>query len=161
MIKLSRMFLFFLLFFSPCVFANASLRYEPAVVDLIGRIQIQNLPGAPNYQDVNKGDASERVVFLKLEKMIDVGVASKKDKMNEPEKDVDIVQLVSDQPNDLDKLQEGSRARVTGSLFHQQTGHHHTKVLIEVKDLEDCGAKSCLRNIHQYIAWVLRQIRQS
>jgi hypothetical protein len=130
--------LFFLINLSPVVFAQERpcLSYEPQVVMLDGIITRQTFPGQPGYESIKDGDEPERYWILHLNHSICVQADSMSDWNNETESNVKNLQLVfgerrySDFPNMLKK-----KVRVTGTLYHQQTGHHHTKVLMTVQDI--------------------------
>jgi hypothetical protein len=110
------------------------LNYEPDTVTLSGAIKPRTFAGPPNYQSVAKGDAREDVWLLELRKPI--CVSEKTDA--EGEKNVTEVQLVfleGQKQYDRYRSFRGRRATVTGTLFHAETGHHHTKVLLKVTDI--------------------------
>jgi hypothetical protein len=108
--------------------------YEPDAVTLSGTIKPRTFAGAPNYESVAKGDAREDVWLLELRKPI--CVAAKGD--SEAENDVTEVQLVfSEGQKQYDRYRSlrGRRVTVIGTLFHAETGHHHTKILLTVTDI--------------------------
>jgi hypothetical protein len=80
-------------------------------------------PGAPNFEDVRKGDAPETIWVLRLAKRICVMAASPSDPPNESEGDV------------------RQEVTVRGPLFHAHTAHHHTEVLMRVERMERASSK--------------------
>ncbi len=117
---------------------EACLRYGPAVVQLSGRVFLRTFPGPPNYKSIRTGDRAETQVLLKLGQPICV-LGDPKDEINsEDERDQRLVTLV---PASGMKLASyaGARVRVEGTLFHAQTGHHRTPILIEVTRITRVG----------------------
>ena len=128
--------------------------YEPKVVTLTGTIVTQVFPGAPNYESVAKGDKPEKAWILHLHTPIQLDAAKNAAKNNnDAEKNVREVQLVlgfdvknsNADPDKTAKSQykiweplthKGITTLATGKLFHSQTGHHHTRILMTVQDLQ-------------------------
>jgi hypothetical protein len=102
--------------------------YEPDQVVLKGTIRRHTFPGPPNYESVAKGDRAERVWLLHLAQPICVSANSESEK----ETGVSDVQMVVEK---YDKTLVGRKVVATGTLFHWQTGHHHTKVLLKVRSI--------------------------
>lgn len=130
---------FFILFycFAIPVFAEDCLPYEPASVTLSGKLVKKTLPGEPNYENTTQGDHKETVWFLELPQAI--CVAPGKDAVQEGESAVKRIQLqllltARQKPQLSNWL--GKSVKVSGSLFHAQSGHHHTKILLTVSDIE-------------------------
>ncbi len=119
--------LLLLLAMPPCV------SYEPDVVVLKGTIRRHTFPGPPNYESVAKGDLVETVWLLHLTQPICVSASSDWEK----ETGVSGLQLVFANSSQYDKSLLGRKVVVTGTLYHQHTGHHHTKVLIKVSSIKD------------------------
>lgn len=107
--------------------------YEPDVVVLKGTIRRHTFPGPPNYESVAKGDLAETVWLLHLTRPICVSASSDWEK----ETGVSGLQLVFANSSEYDKSLLGRRVVVTGTLYHQHTGHHHTKMLIKVSSIKD------------------------
>lgn len=114
---------------------STHFRYEPAVVELRGRLETRVYPGPPNYESVKKGDIAETIWLAQLPtpiKVLDDG----KDptSFNETEGNIKEVQLVIYQRKNEQTLEPlvGKTFRFTGTLFHAHTGHHHLKILMEV-----------------------------
>jgi hypothetical protein len=142
-------FLFFLfvavLTFPWAYGANPILHYEPAVVELTGIIEQQTFPGPPNYESIANGDEIEKGWYLQLSEPVEV-VKTKNDDSStnsETERNVKIMQLTWDDENPkLDKAIRNStkkknKVRLKGDLFHRLTGHHHSKVLMSVDQLNE------------------------
>jgi hypothetical protein len=115
--------------------AGKALRYEPARVQLVGRLRRQVFAGPPNYRSVEHGDRPEPGWVLHLERPVSV-VAVPGDAFNQTERGVRQMQLVltAEQLRKYARL-AGRRVRASGTLFHAHTGHHHTPVLLAVMDL--------------------------
>ena len=120
------------------------LRYEPAVVHLLGRVVRRTFPGPPNYENIQKGDQPETQALLKLDQPICV-LGDPKDELNsEDEHDQRLVTLV---PASGMKMASflGARVRVEGTLFHAITMHHRTPVLITVKRITRVGGPAATK----------------
>jgi len=136
-----------ILFLSVClmpIFAFASsvsqvFHYEPEVVNLTGIIKIKTFPGAPNYESLEKGDDLESCPYLLLDRPIDV-TRSAADKNLQTdtttEKNLKIIQIATSSDDNWNNKYIGRHVRVTGTLYHRLTGHHHTRVLIYANHFE-------------------------
>ncbi len=115
--------------------ARLALQYEPAVIEISGKLLTRTYPGPPNYESVRSGDRPETCWILHLTEPADV-VAADADDLNESEPGVREVQLafLSDKKYPS-LLRPGRKVNITGRLFSAHTGHHHTKVLVEVIDM--------------------------
>ncbi len=115
----------------------ACLSYEPAVVRLRGTITPKTFPGRPNYESVEKGDEPENEWILNA----DMPLCTNKDSSdpnNLSEANIRELELVfmGQQGYDTYGPMLGKTVDVTGSLFHAYTAHHHTTILLQVKDME-------------------------
>jgi hypothetical protein len=117
--------------------------YEPAVVDLVGALDLQTFPGPPNYESIQGGDKLERHFYLKLDSPVDVVPHGEHPTVDNPEEErnVQIMQLAIDGEDEalwasFKKLGKGAHVKVTGTLFHRFTGHHHSRVLLSVSRME-------------------------
>ena len=111
--------------------------YEPAVVELDGRLVRKTFAGPPNYQDVHKGDEPETVWLLKLDSPICVDQDTKQPDLNPAQQKVRSVQLVlNKEDSERAKSLSGKRVQVAGTLFAAHTGHHHTSVLLTITYLD-------------------------
>ena len=92
--------------------------------------------GPPNYKSISKGDRKEAVWMLVLVQTLCVRPLST-DIETEEVNDIREIQLVF--PNELQHYQmqhlSNNLVIATGSLFFGQSGHHHTKVLLDVTDI--------------------------
>ena len=128
--------IFLLLTVSTNVVADSDgvkFHYSPAEESLSGKIFERTFAGPPNYHSVRRGDLPEHVLLLVLAKPIYVSALAA-DQENETAKKVKEVQLVFvDGPQYQEVRHFVSRQLiVTGKMFSAQSGHHHTKVLMEV-----------------------------
>ena len=121
-------FVLLLLLTMPPALDQQCLSYEPDQVELKGTIRRQTFPGPPNFESVAKGDRPERYWVLHLAQPICVAANSEWEK----ETGVSDIQLVITK---YDKTLVGRKVVATGTLFHWQTGHHHTKVLLKVSNI--------------------------
>lgn len=112
--------------------SQTCLSYEPDTVVLKGTIRRHTFPGPPNYESVAKGDQAETVWLLHLTQPICVSASSEWEK----ETGVSKLQLVFANSSQYDKALLNRKVDVTGTLYHQHTGHHHTKVLITVGSIK-------------------------
>ena len=114
--------------------AQECLSYEPAEVELTGRITRVTFPGPPNYESVRRGDQPEVSWVLVLARP--VCVTGNTDDINVAERRVTDLQLILT-PEEYKQFRRfvGRRARVRGTLTHAHTGHHHTPVLLDVSSI--------------------------
>jgi len=117
--------------------AEKSFHFDPAVVELVGKLEIQTFPGPPGYQSVKNGDQTERGWFLRLSEPITIVANSPSTDLGwQTEKNVKILHMVIDWDHIKAKdLVVGGLVRVRGKLFNRQNGHHHTRVLVEASEL--------------------------
>lgn len=119
--------------------ANQQLNYEPQVVNVSGTIDLELFPGPPNYESIHKGDASEKVILLKLDTPIDVvPAANEKNELSVPETNINVIQVALMDEKDWKMVKEGEHMCVKGTLFHEHTAHHHATVLISVQKIAAC-----------------------
>jgi hypothetical protein len=103
------------------------LHYEPEKVTLTGRLVYRVFYGPPNYGENPKTDSRETQPILILDAPVDV-VANGGDPTDQTERGVKRITLVGHSTSRF----IGKRIAVEGTLFHANTGHHHTKVLMTV-----------------------------
>ena len=104
------------------------LKYEPAVVQLAGTMIAAE----------GRTDGDEKITFPALALKAAVQIeAAPDDDLNVFEDNVSVVQLVLIDPAQMQQYRSllGRPVVVTGTLFHAHTGHHHTKVLINVQKI--------------------------
>lgn len=109
------------------------LPFEPAVVELNGKLDIETFFGPPNFGEEPDRDSEERHWILTLDKPINVRPGPGSDPLfSEPVENVRKVQLVMHEPHRelIDK-----RVLVTGTLFRGHTGHHFTEALLNVRSI--------------------------
>jgi len=116
------------------VAASPCLKYEPEFVELKGKMKRIVFPGPPNYESVKAGEHPEPYYVLFLSKGVCVQGDPKDEINSETEKDVKSIQLMI---TDYKKYRPllGKNVTAKGQLMHSHTGHHHTKVLIQVQSL--------------------------
>jgi hypothetical protein len=113
------------------------LQYEPATVVLCGVIKQKTFPGLPNYESIAKGDHADKGLYLQLKNPICVQPTKGSDIDDVETKYIKLLQLgLSDDMHSNVKKLIGKMVCVEGTLFHAQTMHHHTEVLIEVKNVK-------------------------
>jgi len=121
-----------ILFLASIAYAEPDcLRYNQDGIILTGRMVLQTFFGPPNYGENPETDSKETQALLKLDKPICVS----KDRKNyeEAESSQTEVTLVPIGKINFNQYAE-KHIRVSGSLFHSFTGHHHTSVLISVTE---------------------------
>lgn len=126
-------------FFTDEVKSEECLSYKPAKVKLTGTLVSRTFPGPPNYESIEKGDEPETYWILKLTKPICVNGNPKDEINNATVNDVMLIQLVFlGEGNEYNRYRDllSKKVGVTGSLFLGHTGHHHTDILIDVKDIK-------------------------
>jgi hypothetical protein len=118
--------------------AQQCLSYEPAEVNLAGRISRRTFPGPPNYQSIRRGDRPETSWVLHLSQP--VCVTGNTNEFNEAERRVTDLQLILE-PEEYKRFSKfvGTKRSVivSGMLTHAQTGHHHTSVLMDVSNIKN------------------------
>lgn len=127
---------FLILAFAAQVFAAPPcLKYEPEVVELKGKVKRVVFPGPPNYESVKDGDQPEPYYVLFLSKGVCVQGDPKDEINSEAEKDIKSMQLMITDYKKYRPLLE-KNVTVQGKLMHSHTGHHHTKVLVQVENMK-------------------------
>ncbi len=113
-----------------------TLSYGPADVTITGVVVARTFPGSPNFESIKKGDKPEVFWILNLPKPVSVrGVPN--DDIDIAETKISRIQLVFEKP----KLYHTYRTllnravKVTGTLLHAMSGHHHTAVLLTVSKM--------------------------
>ena len=112
------------------------LKSDPTEVTLKGTIYAKDFPGPPDYESIRRGDERMRYWIFRLSKPICVeGDDFDKTRVA----NVRELQLVfmdeSFYPRYRRYVRRRARFRVMGSLFHQHTAQHVTKILITIKAL--------------------------
>ena len=105
-------------------------------VSLTGKLTSKIFPGPPNYESIRNGDQKETAIILILTRPI---CTTSKDPAShgDPESGQRDIQLVISKDENWRTIRRlmRKRATVSGTLFHWNTGHHHTKVLMDVSQV--------------------------
>ena len=112
------------------------LSYGPAVVALEGRLTEEWKYGAPSYGENPKTDAKVRVPVLILSEPVSVRGNPDYFPFNVEVRRVRRIQLILFNIKTPDEQLIGRRVLVNGTLFHAHTGHHYTKVVMDVSSLK-------------------------
>lgn len=138
-------FLSLLILLSPILSYSdkGALTYAPTVVELTGTLDLQTFPGPPNYESIRNGDALEHHFYLKLDVPVDVLPTESHTGVVDPEEErnVRIMQLAINGEDDalwkrFRRVGEGGHVKISGTLFHRFTGHHHSRVLLSVENMQ-------------------------
>jgi hypothetical protein len=121
------------------VAAKTCLKYGPTVVSLTGTLRSRVFPGPPNYES-KKGDRKETAIILTLGESI-CTTGDDPQGLDLAETGVREIQLVVMKDAHWKSIRrlKGRRAKVTGTLFQANTGHHRTKVLIDLSNIRAAG----------------------
>lgn len=116
-------------------YASDCLNYEPAVVQLHGKIMRETFPGPPNYESIEEGDMPETYWILNLKTPVCIH-GKKGDEIDIPRQNISKIQLILDsgQYKKFSSLL-GKDVIVTGMLTGSISGHHHTTALLTVQDI--------------------------
>jgi len=121
---------------SQCIKPNSE------TVTLQGIVFAKDFPGPPNYQSIRSGDERVRYWILHLDKLICVRPDTDDDRglPNVKTRDIQLVFMDdSFYTKYRDLVRRRARFNVVGSLFHQNTVHHVTKILVNVKTFSPIG----------------------
>lgn len=121
---------------TPAGIATAAQRlsYEPSIVRLDGTVEAKERFGPPGYGEKPETDHKVVVPILRLTQPVAVQGDPKSELNSATEEDVTEIQLILPPRYDPIVL-VGQRVAVTGSLFHAHTGHHATRVLMNVRTI--------------------------
>src|SRR5262249_22011761 len=112
------------------------LKCEPNRVTLKGVIYRKDFPGPPNYESIRLGDERMRYWILRLNRSVCVEGDDFDHTSASNVRDLQLVFYdVSFYKRFRTAVRQRARFRVTGTLFHRHTGHHVTRILIQVKSL--------------------------
>jgi hypothetical protein len=111
-------------------------------VSLAGKVWRETFPDRPNYESIENGDEPETVWVLTLDSPRCVLGVSPDDNKPYEIGNITRFQLVLT-PAQYKKHRAvlEHRAEIKGQLFQAMTGHHHTKALVEVKELKAVSAR--------------------
>ncbi|HJZ81787.1 MAG TPA: DUF4431 domain-containing protein [Pyrinomonadaceae bacterium] len=112
--------------------AQKCLEYGP-VVSLTGKLRSQVFAGPPNYESIKHGDQKETAIILTLSTPT-CTTGNDPSGVDVPETNLREMQLVLRRSEDWKTVHRrmGKRVVASGTLFHSITGHHVTRVLIDV-----------------------------
>lgn len=116
---------------------NIQVKYEPNIVEIKGKLEIQTFPGLPNYESIASGDQAEKGFYVRLDHPIDV-IGDKNDSGDnaQTELQVKVLQLATSHDDgtwdQIHKAGVGAHVTITGVLFHRLSGHNHSRVLLSV-----------------------------
>ena len=117
--------------------AAECLPYEPASSTIAGTITRGAFPGRPNFTSIADGD--EKLVYwiLTLDSPACVGSTTLATEVNEVESGVSEIQLVPRDDRFYEQYQGviGKHVKATGTLFHQHSAWHMTRVVLQVDSL--------------------------
>jgi len=112
------------------------LSYEPATVELEGRVVIRSKYGPPNYGENPKTDQKGKYLFLVLTKPINVRGTEGDGHNAQSVEGAREIQLILTDGKPSHKNLIGKNVVVKGTLFHAHTGHHYTDLVLTVRSLE-------------------------
>ncbi len=113
-------------------------RFEPELSVISGTIVIKQFYGAPNYGETPEKDEKEQVYILQTDYPVSV---FDKDDSGDPEMgnhtttNISEIQVYSVDKNIDLKNQLNKKTKLEGEFQTALSGHHHTKVLLEVKKI--------------------------
>lgn len=109
---------------------------EPEKVSLTGVITRQTFPGPPNYESIAAGDRPETYWILNPATPVCVQAVQSENKPVTRVSALQLVFVVQQHPYEQFRDVLNQSVTVTGSLFEAHTGHHHTKILLDVQDMQ-------------------------
>lgn len=114
--------------------SHECLKFEPNKVIITGMITTKDFAGAPNFESIENGDAKETAYILQTSHPICVNGDPSSDTNSESANNQTEFQLVMTDKSFFDTANQymNKQISVNGSLFSWVTGHHHTRVLINV-----------------------------
>ena len=110
-------------------------KYDPSVSVITGTITTEMFYGAPGFGENPETDKQEHPYLLNLGKPINV-ISTEKDGPNPTKNNISKIQLIWPDEIDMSKY-KNKTVRLTGIFFAAHTGHHHTEVLMDVKELKE------------------------
>ncbi|MBI4514916.1 MAG: DUF4431 domain-containing protein [Deltaproteobacteria bacterium] len=118
------------------------LAYEPAVVRLAGMLRVVPEYGPPNFGENPETDEKVQVPMLTLGEPINVMASPSRNLDYEALQNVSQIQLVFSSHHLASADLVGHKVVVTGRLFHAQTAHHYTPLLMDVEAIRGATALS-------------------
>ena len=113
---------------------QACLHYEPEVVELRGRLTIHEDGGSVAPADTGLQSRRARVPVLVLTRSVDVCGDQRSPVNSEPVRGVQRVQIIPPPRVDY-RVLLGRIVVIRGTLFHAQTAHHYTPVVLTARSL--------------------------
>jgi Domain of unknown function (DUF4431) len=111
------------------------LHYWTEKVTLRGKLVFRTFYGPPGYGENPKTDSKETQSIVLLDRPFDV-IGDKQDPFDATERGIRRVTLVFSNPIPHPaRYYLKRRVKVEGTLFHAFTGHHHTKILVDVTSI--------------------------
>ena|ERR1051326_5448823 len=112
--------------------AQKCLPYSSPVT-LSGKLTSRIFPGPPHYTSIRRGDQKETAILLILPAAI-CTTGNDPEGIDVPESGLRDIQIAVTKDGDWPTVRRliGKRATVTGTLFHAHTGHHRTRVLLDL-----------------------------
>lgn len=126
----------FLLAFEARSQSNRWLSYDPAVVELEGRLTVQRRYGPPNFGEQPKTDAKVKVPIIVLKNPVNVRGTPGAAPNDVDVKRIKRIQLIFEPGQMNYAALVGKKIVVKGKLFHAHTGHHYTDVVMSVVSIE-------------------------
>ncbi|HEX7334337.1 MAG TPA: DUF4431 domain-containing protein [Pyrinomonadaceae bacterium] len=115
---------------------NRWLPYEPATVELEGRLTVQSKYGPPNYGENPRTDAKVKVPVLVLLTPVNIRGTPGDATNAKSVRGVRRIQLILLNIKTPYKEFTGKIVVVKGTLFHAHSGHHYTRVVMDVSSIE-------------------------
>jgi hypothetical protein len=109
------------------------LKYKPSKVKVIGRLFVREDFGPPNYGERPETDSKEPHIYLILDRSICVDAGDKLSDYSPAEGELKTIQLVYLARSGFDSAWLKKHVKLTGKLFHANTAHHWTPVLMVVE----------------------------
>jgi hypothetical protein len=115
--------------------AQKCLAYGPEV-SLNGTLTSKVFPGPPNYESIRSGDQKETVLLLRLSGNICTS-GNDPEGVDVAETGVREVQIAVTNDRNWPAVRRliGKKVKVSGKLFHASTGHHRTKILLDLSHI--------------------------
>ncbi|PYO36870.1 MAG: hypothetical protein DMD71_03310 [Gemmatimonadetes bacterium] len=111
------------------------LRYAPAIVELTGRLKVEDHLGAPGYGETPARDEKLRLPILILASPVTVQQDTARDKNNITTAGVSEIQLNMAAPEEQYLQLVGRVVVAKGLLFHAFTAHHYRDIVMVVRKL--------------------------
>jgi hypothetical protein len=119
--------------------ADKWLPYEPAVVELTGKLTMVTKYGPPNYGENPETDEKVKVPVLLLSRPVNVRGQPGDELNSESVRGIKEIQLVLEKLSASYRMLANQQVRVKGTLFHAHTGHHYTAALMTVRQIKKNG----------------------